>query len=422
MRASVHSLVAGVALAVIQLLVVAGTGSALTFNVTSTLDLVDSNPGDEICSPCTLRAAVQEANLRVGDDSIWLQAGSYTLTLAGADEDDAATGDLDILDDVIIAGVGAGATVVDAGGIDRVFHVVGDASLTVLRLHGMTVTGGSATSAPSNAGGGVLVGSGGSRLYLNHCTLSGNTAGAGGAVWLASGGWTEISYSTLSGNSSVPGSGANEQGAALGGELDGTLWMHSSTVSGNTSSSNQRNAISLDNGGANIDNCTISGNTGAGFRSYNTSALIVNATIVDNGGFGISFGSFTGEDLLGLRNTIVADNLGDCYLSGGNYIHSGNLDSDGSCGLDSGAGELPSTAPMLGALAANGGPTLTHAPLDGSPVVDSAGTDANLAVDQRGVPRPQGAARDIGAVESVDLIFVDTFESFSTSFWSAVEP
>ena len=51
-------------------------------------------------------------------------------------------------------------------------------------------------------------------------------------------------------------------------------------------------------------------------------------------------------------------------------------------------------------LADNGGDTLTHALVPGSPAVDAVPTDCGPPVtDQRGVPRPQGAACDIGALE-----------------------
>jgi len=65
--------------------------------------------------------------------------------------------------------------------------------------------------------------------------------------------------------------------------------------------------------------------------------------------------------------------------------------------------------PLLGPLANNGGSTLTHALLPGSPAID-AGDPAVCAaapvnnLDHRGVARPQGSACDIGAVEA-DLIY-----------------
>ena len=59
------------------------------------------------------------------------------------------------------------------------------------------------------------------------------------------------------------------------------------------------------------------------------------------------------------------------------------------------------TAGYAPPLAANGGPTQTHALLPGSPAIDAGGTSANgcPATDQRGFPRPQGGACDIGAFE-----------------------
>ncbi|HMP74074.1 MAG TPA: choice-of-anchor Q domain-containing protein, partial [Kiritimatiellia bacterium] len=48
----------------------------------------------------------------------------------------------------------------------------------------------------------------------------------------------------------------------------------------------------------------------------------------------------------------------------------------------------------------NGGPTLTHALLSGSPAIDAAVAIVGITNDQRGVSRPQGTAPDIGAVES----------------------
>ena len=63
--------------------------------------------------------------------------------------------------------------------------------------------------------------------------------------------------------------------------------------------------------------------------------------------------------------------------------------------------------PLLGALQDNGGPTLTHALLSGSPAIDSGddsvvGSPLFLTTDQRGAgfPRLQGAHVDIGAYEA----------------------
>ncbi len=80
-------------------------------------------------------------------------AGTYTLTIAGTAEDAAATGDLDITEDIIINGSASSATIIDGNAIDRVFDVLGA------------------------AGGGILFDATAS-LTLSGSTISGNTGGA----------------------------------------------------------------------------------------------------------------------------------------------------------------------------------------------------------------------------------------------------
>src|SRR5262249_42353377 len=78
--------------------------SATTFTVNSTIDHPNAAIGNTTCATadvpavCTLRAAIQAANAHSGDDIINLPPGTYTLSIPGASEDAAATGDLDIND------------------------------------------------------------------------------------------------------------------------------------------------------------------------------------------------------------------------------------------------------------------------------------------------------------------------------------
>jgi hypothetical protein len=111
-----------------------------------------------------------------------------------------------------------------------------------------------------------------------------------------------------------------------------------------------------------------------------------------------------------LKNTIVANSAsgGDCSgtIDGG-Y----NLVEDGSC---ISAPTSLSGDPDLGTLRDNGGPTMTHALLAGSPAIDK-GKAFGETTDQRGRPRPSnfptianasgGDGSDIGAFEKQ---FVDT--------------
>jgi hypothetical protein len=109
-------------------------------------------------------------------------------------------------------------------------------------------------------------------------------------------------------------------------------------------------------------------------------------------------------------NTIIAGNAGkggNCVVGGpGGYrgmgsvgTNSNNLVGGGSCG------PAYSDDPMLGPLADNGGPTLTHALLPGSPAIDAIpAISCTLPTDQRGALRPivqtsSDTPCDIGAFE-----------------------
>ena len=79
-----------------------------------------------------------------------------------------------------------------------------------------------------------------------------------------------------------------------------------------------------------------------------------------------------------------------------------NIERENSCGLDQ-ASDKPNTNPLLGALGNNGGQTDTHSLVVSGPFGASPAIDAGAgcpAVDQRGAPRPAGAACDMGALDS----------------------
>src|SRR3989475_8330214 len=127
-----------------SLLLAVAPAAAATFTVNDPADAVDAAPGDGRCATaggtCTLRAAIQEANAHTGADTIMVPAGTYLLTIPGRGEDMAATGDLDIRDDVTITGAGADRTIVDGNGIDRVFEIVNSAA--VVAMSSLTIRNG----------------------------------------------------------------------------------------------------------------------------------------------------------------------------------------------------------------------------------------------------------------------------------------
>jgi hypothetical protein len=89
----------------------------------------------------------------------------------------------------------------------------------------------------------------------------------------------------------------------------------------------------------------------------------------------------------------LADTGGELVVSGSNNIVRRQIGLDGT--------DFISEDPLLGELANNGGPTLTHAIPVASPAIDSGSNLLNLANDQRGAtfPRTIGGTVDIGAFE-----------------------
>jgi hypothetical protein len=152
-----------------------------------------------------------------------------------------------------------------------------------------------------------------------------------------------------------------------------------------------------------VTNSTLSGNTGYGGGVYNSgTATVTNSTL--SGNAAAEGGGIWNTGTATLKNTIVANSPSgnNCYgpITVGGY----NLDSDNTCGFGTSNNSLSGVDPMLGPLADNGGPTETHALLEGSPAINK-GNNA-FAVDPDGNPlqfdqRGQGFARIVGG--SVDI-------------------
>ena len=159
------------------------------FVVDSPVDLADATPGDGVCSttvdgtgPCTLRAAIQEASALAGPDSITVPAGTYTLTITGAGDDAGVTGDLDVTgaDDLTITGAGAASTVITGVG-DRVLDAPDPQFASRRNDHASRDHW---CAAPTSENGGGIRFDGVGALTVTDSTLQGNTAGAGGGLWV----------------------------------------------------------------------------------------------------------------------------------------------------------------------------------------------------------------------------------------------
>ena len=416
------------------------TLAATTITVTTTADDLDIGFNGN----CTLREAILAANIDTkidtcpagsGKDTIIVPASAtpYTLTNTGADEDDGVKGDLDLYDadGVVIRGAGAASTIIDAAGIDRVFHVSGSGTTSI---SGVTVKGGNtATSA-----GGIL---NSGTLTLNNSTVSDNTTsfnGNGGGIFNY--GTLTLDNSTVSGNSTYDLAGGgiyNEEGtltlntstvssnqSSWGGGIFnhfGTLTLNTSTVSGNQAHwgggiGSYTYLGSLQK--TTITNSTISANTayarGGGINNELGLTAIEHSTITNNtapAGEGSGVASESPATSTEVLSSIISANTNtdvDFVNEATNsFVSKGfNLIGDGNATpAFNQTGDRPGVAsPGLGPLANNGGPTLTHAVQPGSAAIDLV-TSGCPPTDQRGETRPKDgdgngtATCDIGAFE-----------------------
>ena len=309
-----------------------------------------------------------EGNEATGDDAgiggggIYVETGGTASIRYATIQNNTATGTSGSGGGILVAD-GASATVMlgeilsnsanRAGGGIEVFDdpmTTDDDGQSVVTVRMTTIDANEIEAAMPGNGGGIHAGGAGV-VNVNQSTVSNNDAREGGGIWIAGAGSATIENSTVSMNS------ATEAGGGV-----------------------------YDNGGADI--------------SVASSTVVLNEAGTDGGGL-VSQGT-----TFGFRNTIVANNSAagqgdDCRgtFQSGDW----NLVEETSDCVFNGsvANTITGADPMLGALADNGGPTLTHAPMMGSVVIDAGQSD--LEVDQRGLVRNEDADAsgqdDIGSVE-----------------------
>jgi CSLREA domain-containing protein len=347
--------------------------------------LADSNDGS--CTPtiCSLRDAITAANSDSGDYIYLLNlVGTITLTSPLP----AITADMIFMGpgfttDYLEGPYGMNLLTVSGNNLYPVFTITSGH----VAIYGLVIANGY----NSANGGGIYVGSSGI-LELFLCTISGSYARYGGGI--ANYGYLEVNYSTISGNStSNVGAGGGIYNAP-----STTLYVTNSTFTGNSSPLTSGGAIYIDAGStATLTNITVSGN------SANT-----------DGGLHVESGSNANPTTVKLDNSILTGNTNnDCascatapsaaFSFANNYGYIGGISGG--------------TAPALGPLQWNGGPTQTMMPLPGSSAI-CAGSTAfiNSAFgDQRLFSLPSGDCSagklDQGAVQSMYLTVNSTADT-----------
>jgi len=341
-----------------------------------------------------------------------------------------------------------GNTTLDGDGATRLLYIDGTSTAinSSTLIEGFTLTGGNGAGA---VGGGVV----GGAVYcradnghecspgFSHVVFSANgvvnlsVGTSGGAVhnYAGAGSTSSPSFSdvTFDGNSAKWG-GAVENHAIEGVSSPSfrnvTFLRNHASYGGAVA-----NQVSAGVSSPSFDNVTFSGNSATvdGGAVYSDSAapsaeasaasspVFTHVTFWGNhadsfGGAIANFSSSTnGIARPVLRNTILWGNTAatgaqvynEGGASAGAVLTTSILQDTGGCPSSAGFScdafttASGSADPLLGALQDNGGSTFTHLPGAGSPALNQADTTFCLATDQRGVPRPQGAGCDIGAVE-----------------------
>ncbi|AKS40565.1 CSLREA domain-containing protein [Wenzhouxiangella marina] len=279
-------------------------------------------------------------------------------------------------------------------------------ALAEITLEGSVLSNNRAQPLGSDGKGGALYlyGNPGEFAVLESVLSSNRASQSGGGLylnvdWTGAGAGTppcRVKYSQISNNQASDGAGA-----ALD-QNEGACWFIASTISGNTATIAGGGIFHYGSGPVAVVESTVAFNTapnGGGiynYGKYESRTSVLGSIISDNAA------STQGPDILGTNTADVSASFS--LIS----------DTSDSQLVDVGNNVLNQSA-QLQPLANNGGPTLTHAILAGSPAIDAGSTSLGpTPYDQRGAPfaRLIGDAMDMGAYEQQTPVplFSDRFE------------
>ncbi|MGQ0701200.1 MAG: choice-of-anchor Q domain-containing protein [Panacagrimonas sp.] len=310
-----------------------------------------------------------------------------------------------------LCGMGSGGSdtiTLPAGSTQTLVSAIGDNGLPVI-TSAITVIGNDSTivRAPSSPAFRIFAVNGNGSLTLQRTTLSGGSAASNGGAIYSAGGAVALTDSTLSGNSA-----GSIGGAVL--NVGGSLTMSGSTVSGNFAGLAGGGIASL-GGAAAIVESTVSGNTagsfGGGIYGQGGAVTLIESTVTGNNGGTFGGGVFPFGGFLDLNRSLISGNTASNGAELYSFFATVDANNFNVFGFSGSSGTNAAFTPgpldivptvalpaILGLLANNGGPTLTHALTTGSPAINAVGTSC-FPKDQRGVNRPKNVKCDIGAFE-----------------------
>ncbi len=378
---------AGIVLALLGALLFSAVAQAATITPTR----FDDPPGAGSCpAECSLRQAIAAAG---PGGTVLLQGGTYQLTL----------GSLAAAADVTIAGPGAAASIISAGGKSEILTV---ASGTHVSVSGVTLTGGLAPASGTFGGNGGAIENRGV-LALSGVALVRNVAaggtptsevfggdgGSGGAImnWglLTVVGGTFVENTSHGGSTKFSGKTTEFEGSeGTGGAIDNRGAL---VVSGGTS-------FSANIAEAGADGTVFSGSGGEGGAiTNNASAHITDASFNANTAAGASSEGADGGAI---------DNLGTLRITEGTL--SNNVAGTGASGSDGGEGGAIMNHSSLHIAASTlvGNKAAGNATANGEGgAVQSSGavTIENSSLDGNSV---QGPTSEGGAIESFSSLAI----------------
>jgi hypothetical protein len=362
-----------------------------------------SGSGDVVISGSTIRDNGPNATSGAGAGGIWSAASSTTK--------------IRIEDTVIRNNTGGGGRsggVYGTGTWEIVASTIRDntgGSGGGLFLIGTLTATGSTFSGNTGTTGGVSVSG---TATITDSTISDNTGVGVGGITVST--RLTLVRSTVSGNTATPAGTGPSLATGVGGVAMGNGQITNSTISGNTVFADQMLLFSgrgnaaggilvraVANGGATaIDNSTVAFNQ----------VLNAPADIHTSGGvtvakpFTTTVNFFTNTSV---RNTIIAGNASNVFgpdVSGGflsvghNLLGVLNANANGFVASDLHGTDVAPLDPLLRPLHHNGGPTLTHALMPGSPAHNAGDNAGAPPTDQRGRDRIVDDTIDIGSVEA----------------------
>jgi predicted outer membrane repeat protein len=291
---------------------------------------------------CTLREAISIANAGLTGThdgctvnqsgsgtpityNINLPKGGYLYTLAGvAGEDSNLSGDLDITANVHISGWGAGTTIIDGGGKDRVLHICpGGGCGQSVTFTGVAIRNGNAV----DYGGGIY--NEGDTVTVDSSTISGNTAGSdGGGILNKDDGTLNVLNSSVVSDNTVLG--PDGHGGGIYNE-DGATTVNGSTVISNTAQHGGGTCNS--EGVLTVTVSTIISNTAVGHGGgiYSDSGTVtVNGSAVIHNEAQDNGGGIYNSDKLNVQNGSTVSANTATNNGGGIYNYYGRMTVNGS--------------------------------------------------------------------------------------------